>query len=53
MAGVNWLSLLFIIGFVGVHFSTKYLKLSTENPRSPWLSVFGSGNRLCIPVSVA
>lgn len=41
MAGVNWLSLLFIIGFVGVHFSTKYLKLSTENPRSPWLSVFG------------
>lgn len=41
MAGVNWLSLLFIIGFIVVHFSAKYWKLSTDNPRSPWLSAFG------------
>lgn len=41
MSGVNWLSLLFIIGFILVHFSAKYLKLSADNPRSPWLSAFG------------
>lgn len=40
MSGVNWLSLLFVTGFIIVHFSAKFMKLSTANPRSPWLSVF-------------
>lgn len=41
MADINWLSFLFIIGFMIVHYSAKHLKFSTENPRSPWLSAFG------------
>lgn len=41
MTGTNWLSLVFVFGFIIVHFSSKYMKLSTSQPRSPWLSAFG------------
>lgn len=41
MPGASWLSLVFVFGFIIVHFSTKYMNLSTSNPRSPWLSAFG------------
>lgn len=41
ISDINWLSFLFIIGFIAVHFSAKYLNLSTTNPRSSWLSLFG------------
>ncbi|MFD1032506.1 hypothetical protein [Metaplanococcus flavidus] len=41
MNGINWLSIVFVAGFIVVHFSSKYLKLSTSDPRSPWLSLAG------------
>ena len=37
----HWLSLIFIIGFIIVHFGSKYVKLSVASPRSFWFSLFG------------
>lgn len=41
MTGIDGWSFLFVLGFVAVHFGSKYMGLSTSNPRSPWLSAFG------------
>lgn len=41
MNDINWLSLVFVVGFIVVHFSSKFMKLSTSNPRSPMLSLAG------------
>ena len=37
----HWLGLLFIIGFIILHFSERYLNLSAKNPRSKLLSFAG------------
>lgn len=41
MSTTHWLSLLFVVGFIAVHFTSKYVKLSTSSPRSLWFSTFG------------
>lgn len=41
MTAQHWLSLLFTVGFMIVHFSQRFLQLSTNNPRSPVLSMTG------------
>ncbi|AQQ54528.1 hypothetical protein [Planococcus lenghuensis] len=41
MTTTNWISLLFIIGLIILHFSEKYLNLSTKDPRSKLLSFAG------------
>lgn len=41
MSTAHWLSLLFMIGFIVVHFSSKFMNLPTSNPRSPILSIAG------------
>lgn len=41
MTGINWLSLLFVAGFIVIHFSSKFMKLSVSDPRSPLLSFAG------------
>lgn len=43
MADINWLSLVFVMGFIVVHFSSRFLGLSVADPRSPWLSLAGGG----------
>lgn len=41
MTATHWLSLLFTIGFIVTHFSSRYMSLSASNPRSPVLSFAG------------
>ncbi|AQQ53477.1 hypothetical protein [Planococcus lenghuensis] len=41
MTTTHWLTLAFTIGFIIIHFSSKFLKLSASNPRSPILSFAG------------
>ncbi|WP_088006888.1 hypothetical protein [Indiicoccus explosivorum] len=43
MTTKHWIGLIFIIGFIILHFSSKYMKLSPSGPRSNWLSLAGGG----------
>lgn len=41
MTDTNWLSLVFVVGFIVIHFSSRFMKLSVADPRSLLLSLAG------------